>query len=86
MAGKIMHAAGFIIITILLAASTTAVADDSTPIPVDGSQVSSWFDNNVKPLTERKGTLDAAIVTAEDGPKLIKVMKDGSGNFKTGSH
>lgn len=78
-----MHAAGFIIITILLAGSTPAVANDSTPIPADGSQVGSWFDNNVKPLTERKGTLDAAIVTAEDGPKLIKVMKDGSGNFKT---
>ncbi|ONI24899.1 hypothetical protein PRUPE_2G268200 [Prunus persica] len=83
MAGKMMHAAGFIIITILLAGSTPAVANDSTPIPADGSQVGSWFDNNVKPLTERKGTLDAAIVTAEDGPKLIKVMKDGSGNFKT---
>ncbi|CAL2272294.1 unnamed protein product [Prunus armeniaca] len=87
MAGRttcmVMPAAGFIIITILLAASTTAMADDSTPIPADGSQVGSWFDNNVKPLAERKGVLDAALVTAEDGPKLIKVMKDGSGNFKT---
>ncbi|VVA30344.1 PREDICTED: pectinesterase [Prunus dulcis] len=86
MAGRttcmVMPAAGFIIITILLAVSTT-VADDSTPIPADGSQVGSWFDNNVKPLAECKGVFDAALVTAEDGPKLIKVMKDGSGNFKT---
>ncbi|KAI5318329.1 hypothetical protein L3X38_038037 [Prunus dulcis] len=86
MAGRttcmVMPAAGFIIITILLAVSTT-VADDSTPIPADGSQVGSWFDNNVKPLAECKGMLDAALVTAEDGLKLIKVMKDGSGNFKT---
>ncbi|CAL9025693.1 unnamed protein product [Prunus brigantina] len=87
MAGRttcmVMPATWFIIITIFLAACIDDVADDSTPILADGSQVGSWFDNNVKPLAECKGVLDAALVTAEEGPKLIKVMKDGSGNFKT---
>ncbi|BFG23049.1 hypothetical protein CerSpe_093230 [Prunus speciosa] len=36
--------------------------------------------NNVN---ERQGMLDHALVTAEVGQTVVKVMKDGSGEFKT---
>ncbi|BBG99563.1 Pectin lyase-like superfamily protein [Prunus dulcis] len=46
-------------------------------------QVNTWFNNNVKPYIARQGTLDPALATAEAGQTVIKVMKDGSGQFKT---
>ncbi|KAB2598399.1 pectinesterase 63 [Pyrus ussuriensis x Pyrus communis] len=75
-----VHAA--LIMTILLSA-TIAMADDNTPVPAALSQVNTWFNNNVKPYTQRQKTLDPAVVTAEAGQKVIKVMQDGKGNFKT---
>ncbi|CAN6565217.1 unnamed protein product [Malus baccata var. baccata] len=75
-----VHAA--LIMTILLTA-TIATADDNTPIPSDHSQINTWFNNNVKPYTERQSTLDPAVVTAEAGQTVIKVMQDGKGDFKT---
>ncbi|KAB2602792.1 pectinesterase 63 [Pyrus ussuriensis x Pyrus communis] len=68
--------------TILLTAAV-ATADDNTPIPSDHSQINTWFNNNVKPYTERQSTLDPAVATAEAGQTVIKVMQDGKGDFKT---
>ena len=38
---------------------------------------------NVGPLDQRKSTMDPALVAAEEGAKVVKVMQDGSGEFKT---
>ncbi|CAL2243290.1 unnamed protein product [Prunus armeniaca] len=69
--------------TLILFTATITMADDHTPVPAVQSQVNTWFNNNVKPYTARRGTLDPALATAEAGQKVIKVMKDGSGQFKT---
>ncbi|BFG23047.1 hypothetical protein CerSpe_093210 [Prunus speciosa] len=85
MAGKntcmCVHAA--LTMTLILLTATLAMADYNTQIPADHSQVNTWFNNNVKPYTARHGTLDPALATAEAGQKVIKVKKDGSGQFKT---
>lgn len=74
-------------LAILLAiflSSHLVVSDDATPIPADASAVAGWFSANVKPLSAAKGTLDPALVTAEEGtPQTIKVNKNGGGDFKT---
>ncbi|XP_062165468.1 putative pectinesterase 63 [Alnus glutinosa] len=74
-----VHAA----LTTILLVATSVISDDATPIPADKSQVNSWFQNNVKSFAARKGTLDPALVKAEEAPKVITVSKTGSGNFKT---
>ncbi|ONI01209.1 hypothetical protein PRUPE_6G128200 [Prunus persica] len=76
-----VHAA--LIVTLILLTAAIAVANDDTPVPADYSQVNTWFNNNVKSYKERQGTLDPALVTAEVGQTVVKVMKDGSGEFKT---
>ncbi|KAA8533935.1 hypothetical protein F0562_031452 [Nyssa sinensis] len=58
-------------------------SDNLAPIPAAKAQVNAWFHANVKPLADRKATLDPALATAEATPKVIKVMQDGSGEFKT---
>lgn len=75
----LIHGALF---TIILTA-TTLFADDTMPIPNDKSQLEAWFNKNVKPYTEQKNILDPALVAAEESFKVIKVMKDGTGEFKT---
>ncbi|KAL6220708.1 hypothetical protein ACLB2K_008464 [Fragaria x ananassa] len=51
-------------------------------IPSDKSAVDKWFQDNVKPLADRKSSLDPDLVKAEDGdPKIVKVMANG-GDFK----
>ncbi|KAE9615434.1 hypothetical protein Lal_00048318 [Lupinus albus] len=64
-------------------ASNIALANDNVPIPAVKSQLNSWYHQNVKPLSQRKTTLDPALVAAESAATVIKVMQDGSGNFKT---
>ena len=59
------------------------LSDDTIPIPAEKTQLDSWFNTNVGPLEQRKSILDPALVTAEAGAKVIKVMQDGSGDFKT---
>ena len=76
-----VHAA--LTVTLILLNAIIAVADDDTPVPADQSQVNTWFNNNVNPYKERQGTLDPTLVTAELGQTVVKVMKDGSGEFKT---
>ncbi|KAJ1386672.1 Pectinesterase, catalytic [Sesbania bispinosa] len=59
------------------------LSDDTVSIPADKLQLSAWFNNNVAPLAQRKSSLDPALVAAEEGAKVVKVMQDGSGDFKT---
>ncbi|KAL3524101.1 hypothetical protein ACH5RR_016935 [Cinchona calisaya] len=59
------------------------LSDDHEPVPDDKSKLNEWFEKNVQPLESRKGTLDADLVAAEAHFKIIKVRKDGSGDFKT---
>lgn len=75
----------FIHVALLVAFLTTNVvlSDDNVPIPADKAQLNTWFNSNVKPLAQRKDSLDPALVTAEEGAKVVKVMQDGSGDFKT---
>ncbi|XP_030935929.1 probable pectinesterase 48 [Quercus lobata] len=85
MAGKMVsciavHAA---LMTFYLLVSTFVIADDNTPVPGDSSQISNWFQNNVKPFQQRKGSLDSELVQAEEGVKIIKVNINGGGDFTT---
>ncbi|XP_076945355.1 pectinesterase 1-like [Bidens hawaiensis] len=59
------------------------LSDDTIPIPKEPDIIQSWFDENVKPLEARKGTLEPALEAAEAKPKIIRVMKSGGGDFKT---
>ncbi|CAK7336905.1 unnamed protein product [Dovyalis caffra] len=71
------------ITAILLVSTTTVSSADTSPIPADASSLNTWFQHNVKPLADRKGTIDPALEAAEAKPRTIKVRKDGSGDFKT---
>ncbi|KAL0550861.1 hypothetical protein IC582_009926 [Cucumis melo] len=64
-------------------ATFTTILAVSTPIPVEKSQIDAWFSQNVKPLADRKAELDPALVAAEENATIIKVMSDGTGDFKT---
>ncbi|KAJ1399686.1 Pectinesterase, catalytic [Sesbania bispinosa] len=72
-------------IALIVAFLTTNVvlSDDNVPIPDGKSQLNVWFNKNVAPFAQRKSTLDPALVTAENGAKVVRVMQDGSGDFKT---
>ncbi|XP_059625308.1 pectinesterase 1-like [Cornus florida] len=82
MAPKKTLLAGFTVVLMSIL-STSVLSDDNCPIPAEKGQVESWFKTNVKPFNERRGTLNPAIVKAEGQPKVMKVCKDGSGEFKT---
>ncbi|CAI8595571.1 unnamed protein product [Vicia faba] len=71
------------IIIAILYKTNIVLSDDNSQIPADRSQVDSWFNKIVGPLSQRKSTLEPALVSAEAAPKVIKVMQDGSGEFKT---
>ncbi|XP_062087158.1 putative pectinesterase 63 [Humulus lupulus] len=74
--------AAFLTVLSCLATTTVVLGGDTSPIPESPSGVSSWFSNNVKQLSQRKSTLDAALFQAECGPvEVITVQKDGKGNF-----
>ncbi|CAN0906135.1 Pectinesterase PPME1 [Linum grandiflorum] len=68
---------------VLLLLVAAVCADDTTPIPADKAQVEAWFKQNVKPLADRKATLNATLVAAEANATTIKVRPDGSGQFTT---
>lgn len=74
-----------ILVTLMVVFVTTQVvlSDDNTPMPPDKTQLGSWFNTHVGSLDKRKGTLDPALVAAEEGAKVVKVRQDGSGDFKT---
>ncbi|XP_031253029.1 putative pectinesterase 63 [Pistacia vera] len=59
-------------------------------MPADSSKLDAWIGQNVKQFVETKSlddkegsVLDDVLATAEAGLKVITVVKDGSGNFKT---
>ncbi|KAH1264997.1 Pectinesterase PPME1 [Glycine max] len=72
-------------VTLIVAFLTTQVvfSDDNVPIPANKEQLGTWISTNVGPLDQRKSTIDPALVAAEEGAKVVKVMQDGSGEFKT---
>ncbi|OIW04635.1 hypothetical protein TanjilG_07770 [Lupinus angustifolius] len=74
-----------ICVTLMIAlfAANIVLADDNIPIPGDKAQLNNWFNQVVKPLSQRKNTLDPALVAAEKAPTIIKVMQNGKGKFKT---
>ncbi|KAK4748539.1 hypothetical protein SAY87_015125 [Trapa incisa] len=77
----------FLIISTILLLSVVewvVIADDNVPIPADKTQLNTWFMNNVKSISYRKGKIDPNLEAAElKRAKVIRVRKDGSGNFKT---
>lgn len=71
------------IFTIFLINNVAFSTDAAAVIPAELSQLNGWFSTNVKPYTDRKTTLDPELAKAEEKPRIIKVNKDGSGEFKT---
>ncbi|RHN74843.1 putative pectinesterase [Medicago truncatula] len=70
-------------IIVALFTANVVLSDDLTPIPANRAQLDAWFNTNVGPLAQRKATLDPSLVAAEAAPKVITVMQDGKGDFKT---
>ncbi|KAL6126886.1 hypothetical protein ACLB2K_074931 [Fragaria x ananassa] len=70
-----IHAA---LMTILLTAPA-AMAGGNTVIPADKSRVNKWFND----IVNQKSGLDSQLTKAEQGTKVVKVMQNGGGNFKT---
>uniref|UniRef100_A0A5B6ZZ97 pectinesterase n=1 Tax=Davidia involucrata TaxID=16924 RepID=A0A5B6ZZ97_DAVIN len=83
MAGKMTTIAVKAAIAMILLAVPVVFSDDKAPIPASKTAVDTWYQANVKPYAESKATLDPALAAAEASPKVIKVRKDGSGDFKT---
>ncbi|OMO55270.1 Pectinesterase, catalytic [Corchorus capsularis] len=77
--GNVKFEVGAIICTILLLAPVVL----SQTIPASKSQLNSWFSSTIKPLSARKDSLDPELATADAEPQIIKVKKDGSGDFDT---
>ncbi|GAV72966.1 Pectinesterase domain-containing protein, partial [Cephalotus follicularis] len=81
--------------SVLLAFESAPNAESHTGnknIPSNSSKLESWIKHNIKEFHERKarisqGTrrpvLDQVLVRAEDDAQVIKVKKDGSGDFTT---
>ncbi|KAI3981733.1 hypothetical protein MKX01_027718 [Papaver californicum] len=53
------------------------------PIPANKASLQSWFAVNTLSFEKREADLDPALVTDEKSIVIIKVQKDGSGQFKT---
>ncbi|KAI3900399.1 hypothetical protein MKW92_028245 [Papaver armeniacum] len=53
------------------------------PIPAQKASLQSWFAANILPYEKREADLDPTLATAEKNVVIIKVRKDGSGQFKT---
>ncbi|XVE56463.1 hypothetical protein DITRI_Ditri04bG0012000 [Diplodiscus trichospermus] len=70
-------------IYIILLLAPVVFSQNSPPIPADKSQVNAWFDANIKPASARADTLDPALVQAEAETQIIKVKKEGDGDFDT---
>jgi len=54
-------------------ASPVVLATDTDPIPANRAQIPQWFKTNVKPYSQRKGTLDPALEAAEAARQIITV-------------
>ncbi|KAL8136382.1 hypothetical protein V2J09_002383 [Rumex salicifolius] len=73
------YACGGIVLSFLLA---LALPIACTEIPAEEAKVNGWFSQTITPFSSRKG-LDPNLVTAESSAKVLKVRKDGSGEFRT---
>ena len=82
MAGQTTYVVCFSLFSILIGATIVSCSDVS-PVPAAPNQINAWFAANVKPFPQRKGTLDPALERAESGRRIIKVRKNGSGDFRT---
>ncbi|KAH0887886.1 hypothetical protein HID58_050315 [Brassica napus] len=75
---------GYISLTIvafLIAfASPVVLATNTAPIPEDRSQIPQWFQTNVAPYSQRKGTLDPALEAAETARQIITSIPTGNKN------
>ncbi|XP_023512360.1 pectinesterase PPME1-like [Cucurbita pepo subsp. pepo] len=69
--------------SVIFLAAFASVFAATPPIPAEKSKLDAWYSKNVKPLTDRKGELDPALVAAEERATVVKVRADGSGDFKT---
>lgn len=83
MASKPLCSSILVTLIVPLLTSYVVLSDDTVPIPDNKAKLGEWFNTNVGPLSGRKSSLDPALVTAEEGAKVVKVMQDGSGEFKT---
>ncbi|XP_071729000.1 pectinesterase 2-like [Rutidosis leptorrhynchoides] len=72
-----------VVLNTLLIILPLTVSNDSVPIPRERAQIKKWFEENVKPLKARRGTIDPELEAAEAKPKVIRVMKKGGGDFTT---
>ncbi|KAK2662081.1 hypothetical protein Ddye_000655 [Dipteronia dyeriana] len=78
---NIIRLASLLLLAIMFLSGHVVFCDDTTPIPADAGGVNRWFSANVKPVADSKGCLDPALAVAEESPQVIKVRKDGSGDF-----
>uniref|UniRef100_A0A0A0KI78 Pectinesterase n=1 Tax=Cucumis sativus TaxID=3659 RepID=A0A0A0KI78_CUCSA len=79
-----MDALAITTLVTFLATFTAILAVPSPMVPVDKAQLEAWFSENVKPFADRnKAELDPAVVAAEGNVTIVKVMSDGTGDFKT---
>lgn len=60
---------------LVLFASPVVLATDTDPIPEVRAQIPQWFKTNVKPYSQRRGTLDPALNAAEASRLVITVSK-----------
>ncbi|XP_060961782.1 putative pectinesterase 63 isoform X1 [Cannabis sativa] len=81
MALKVM----FFIGGLVLALQVIGTCGSPSIIPADSSKLDSWIDHNMRAHEQGKNdhALDKVLADAEKASKVIKVRKDGSGDFKT---
>ncbi|CAA0836664.1 Pectinesterase PPME1 [Striga hermonthica] len=53
------------------------------PIPVDASQLNSWFDRQIGASGPRSSSVDPPLAAAEGKATVIRVAEGGGGDFKT---
>ncbi|KAL9324974.1 hypothetical protein ACSQ67_005619 [Phaseolus vulgaris] len=83
MASKYVYCSIKVTLMVVFLTTQVVLPDDDTPMPSDKTELGSWFQSNVGTLRKRKGSLDPKLVAAEEGAKVVKVMQDGSGEYKT---
>ncbi|KAK6926246.1 Pectinesterase, catalytic [Dillenia turbinata] len=72
-----------IIILVTFSFIPVAFCGYTAALPSVRAQLGSWFQTNVQHYTARKSKIDPALAAAEASPRIIKVNKNGGGDFKT---
>ncbi|KAL5572300.1 hypothetical protein UlMin_021897 [Ulmus minor] len=89
MASKLIFLVGLVLILQLINQQATLTSGRPSLVPADHSKLDSWIAHNMKDYLRHKAektgkfSLDPPLMTAEGAVKIIKVRKDGSGDFKT---